>query len=319
MVVVRSGGAPGWAQLWWRKAGSGGCRSGPGRAVDGAGTACVEAASDERQQGAWDERRGAQHVAQDLRLPFPAAIEKLRDTAMLRIGELDGGADAVDRARRLRQVAQGGELRRALTLLVVAEDSYYRWQRVRLEHARTADPDHVSDMAERATAQLAADLRADQQLIELLDAKLADYAIQKPLERLHPIATRQLADDAQSLHSELAAFAHARRAQVQGWEAPAKPTWGDTAGELRSRAAAPRSWPQPQVSQPDGPSAPQRRTSLAGGPGATLDRVADGPARCGPAASAVPVVLAAAQAGTGRHLPRRNCSDCAAPIIIVVS
>ena len=51
----------------------------------------------------------------------------------------------------------------------VAEDSYYRWQRVRLEQARRADPDHVQDMAERATTQLAQDMRADRDLIDLLD------------------------------------------------------------------------------------------------------------------------------------------------------
>lgn len=129
-----------------------------------------------------------------------------------------------------------GDLRRALTLLVVAQDSYYRWQRVRLEHARTADPDHVFDMAQRATAQLAADMRADQELIELLDTKLVEYATPRPLERLHPIVTRNLAEHAEALYDDLAAFADARRAQIHAWERPAKPSWTAAAVELRSRA-----------------------------------------------------------------------------------
>lgn len=176
-------------------------------------------------------------VVASLGIAVPVAIEQLRQTALLRVGELDGRGDAAERARTLRTIVGSGELRRALTLLVVAQDSYYRWQRVRLEHARTVDPDHVMDMAERATAQLAADMRADQELIELLDAKLVEYATPRPLERLHPIVTRNLAEQAGELHDDLTAFAEARRAQVGVWERPARPSWADAAGEIRSRAA----------------------------------------------------------------------------------
>jgi len=171
-----------------------------------------------------------------LGVAVPAAIEQLRQTAMLRIGELDGSADAGERARKLREIVESGQLRRALDLLPVAEDSYYRWQRIRLEQARRADPEHVQDMAARATAQLAQDMRADRDLIDLLDTKLAQYAAVKPLERLHPFVTKHLAADAEELHELLVTFAETRRAQVHDWHPLVKPSWGEAAQEARDRA-----------------------------------------------------------------------------------
>lgn len=171
-----------------------------------------------------------------LGVAVPAAIEQLRQTAMLRIGELDGSAEAGERARKLREIVESGQLRRTLELLPVAEDAYYRWQRVRLEQARRADPEHLQDMAERATAQLAQDMLADRDLIDLLDTKLVEYAGVRPLERLHPFVTKHLAADAEELHDCLVAFAETRRAQVHDWQPLARPSWGEAAQEARARA-----------------------------------------------------------------------------------
>jgi hypothetical protein len=105
---------------------------------------------------------------------------------------LDADAGAQERARRLRNLVDDGQIGLMLQLLVLAEDSYYQWQRLRLERVRVVEPAHLAGVIARANEQLAADLRRDSGMVEMLHDKLTTYAAQRPLERLHPHAARDL-------------------------------------------------------------------------------------------------------------------------------
>jgi hypothetical protein len=118
-------------------------------------------------------------------------------------------AGAQERARQLRNLLDSGQIGLMLQLLVLAEDSYYQWQRLRLERVRVIETDHLAGVIARANEQLAADLRRDSEMVGLLQARLATYAAQRPLERLHPLAARDLQATMTSLRHDIEAFADA--------------------------------------------------------------------------------------------------------------
>ena len=96
----------------------------------------------------------------------------------------------------------------------------------------------MTSVAASANKQLAADIRHDGELVDLLQTKLTDYATQRPLERLHPLAARDLHDNLVSLNQDLQEFAEARRLQVSGWAGLTRPTVGEAVRELRARTVA---------------------------------------------------------------------------------
>jgi hypothetical protein len=116
-------------------------------------------------------------------------------------------AGAQERARQLRNLLDSGQIGLMLQLLVLAEDSYYQWQRLRLERVRVIETDHLAGVIARANEQLAADLRRDSEMVGLLQARLATYAAQRPLERLPPLAARDLQATMTSLRHDIEAFA----------------------------------------------------------------------------------------------------------------
>jgi len=138
----------------------------------------------------------------------------------------------------LRNLLDSGQIGLMLQLLVLAEDSYYQWQRLRLERVRVIETDHLAGVIARANEQLAADLRRDSEMVGLLQARLATYAAQRPLERLHPLASRDLQATMTSLRHDIEAFADARRVQVSSWSVLTQPTLRDAIQELRDRTAA---------------------------------------------------------------------------------
>ena len=175
---------------------------------------------------------------QHLGASVPGAIETLRRYVVVQVEILDADARAQERARRLRRVVEGGQIGLMLQLLVLAEDSYYLWQRLRLERVRMVEPDRLAGVVARANELLAADLRRDSEMVELVQARLTAYAAQRPLERLNPLAARDLQANAMSLRLDLEAFAAARRVQISGWADSIRPTVGDAIQELRYRTVA---------------------------------------------------------------------------------
>jgi hypothetical protein len=177
-------------------------------------------------------------TVQHLGANVTGAIETLRRYVDAQIEVLDADTPAQDRSRRLRRVVEDGQIGLMLQLLVLAEDSYYQWQRLRLERVRVVEPDRLASVVDRANQQLAADLHRDSEMVDLLHARLTAYATQRPLERLHPLAARDLQGNVTSLRQDLEEFAVARRMQVAGWSDFTRPTISDAVRELRDRTVA---------------------------------------------------------------------------------
>lgn len=176
-------------------------------------------------------------TVQHLGANVPGAIETIRRYVVTQIEVLDPSAPTQDRAKRLRRVVESGQIGLMLQLLVLAEDAYYLWQRLRLERVRVSDPDHLSSVTGRANAQLAQDLRRDTEMADQLTAALSEYGTQRPLERLRPLATRDLQDNVAILRGDLDRFADLRHIQIAEWSELSRPSVSDAVRELRDIAS----------------------------------------------------------------------------------
>ena len=163
-------------------------------------------------------------------------IEKLRLYVRLRVNNLVHTQGAKRRASGLHELVDESRLGEVLQLLVVAEDSHYLWQRLRIERSRTSDPDHVGEIIESARRLLREDLKADRDLILGLQEWLVEYGSLKPLEIHRVLSRNKLETDVPRVRQELDEFIEARRLQVASWPDLERPTLQDAQAEVRRRA-----------------------------------------------------------------------------------
>jgi hypothetical protein len=147
---------------------------------------------------------------------------------------LDPSKPAQDRAEALRTAVAHNNLGEVLQLLVLAEDSHYLWQRLRIERARASEPHNVASVVESAQYQLQEDMRLDSELLDDLRESLMQYATLRPLEIHRRWSRNRLEADVQHLRRDLDEFVEARRMQVTSWPEFQHPTiqdWGRTVQE----------------------------------------------------------------------------------------
>ncbi len=165
-----------------------------------------------------------------------AGTEKLRAHVTATLALLDPSEAAQDRADKLGKAVDDGLVGETLQLLLVAQDSLYLWQRLRIERVRKTEPEHLSAVVESARALLRDNAQLDQELIQLTASRLASYATLKPLELHRKLSARALRRDLASLQQDLTSFATQRHLQIVGWEDGAAPTVRDALTEVRDRA-----------------------------------------------------------------------------------
>lgn len=165
-----------------------------------------------------------------------AGTEKLRAHVAAMLAALDPAGSAQERADKLSKAVDGGRVGETLQLLLVAQDSLYLWQRLRIERVRSTEPEHLAAVSESARALLRENARLDQELIQLTASRLASYATLKPLELHRKLSARKLRKNLTSLQADLTSFAMQRHLQIVGWEDGAAPTVRDALTEVRDRA-----------------------------------------------------------------------------------
>jgi hypothetical protein len=136
--------------------------------------------------------------------PLEVGIARLRDYAARLVGELPIGLPADERAERLERVVMQRRLGEALRLLVVAEQSLYLWQRLRLAQFTRAEPQHVRRAVDGAHKALAEHLEADAALAHDLRAALEDYSRLRPFEFHRKFSGRRFDDALTRLESVVA-------------------------------------------------------------------------------------------------------------------
>jgi hypothetical protein len=154
-------------------------------------------------------------------------VERLRDYATRLVGDLPAGLKADERAMRLQRVVTEGRLGEVLRLLVIAEQSLYLWQRLRVERVQRTETEHLDQAIAGAHAALAEHRQADSQLADDLHRALVDYSALRPLEFHRKLSGRKLQTHLTALRGDLDYFAAARSLQIGTWDPLVTPSVRD--------------------------------------------------------------------------------------------
>lgn len=165
-------------------------------------------------------------------------IERLREHAKRTIAGFDTSKAVQDRARYLKNAVEDKRLGETLQLLVIAEQSLYLWQKMRIERVKATEPEYIQTVVDSARTLLQEHFERDGELLLHARGELASYATIKPLEIVRWMSSNDLKRDMTSLRQDLDEFASARGSQVAGWVENEDPSVSDALAEVGNRAKA---------------------------------------------------------------------------------
>ena len=157
------------------------------------------------------------------------AVEQLRNHVTRLLESFDPELPVQDRADKLRRAVDDSRLGETLSLLVVAEESLYQWQRLRLTRVEASQPEHLQRVIDDARELLSHQLTEDGKLYRSAKDLLDTFAKPEAIEGFRFLSVRELAKQRSKLRNELDQFAKARRHQVEEWEAVEIPSVLDAA------------------------------------------------------------------------------------------
>lgn len=144
-------------------------------------------------------------------------VERLRQHAMQLLSAMNVDESADKRADKLRNIVENGRMCETLQLLLVAQQSLYIWQRLRLERVYSAESDFMAQTVESARTTLREQLEADRDLADQLRRTLDKYTVLRVTEVHHQLAARTLTKYRTPLAEMVDKFIEVRRLQVDGW------------------------------------------------------------------------------------------------------
>lgn len=151
-------------------------------------------------------------------------VEQLRHHGDRTLKSFDPTKPIQDRAEFIVRAVEGNQLGETLSLLVVAQESLYKWQRLRLARVEATQPEHLQQVLDDArdmlTRQLAEDGALFQRARDILDAVAKTEAI----DGFRFWSVQGLERDLPLLRADLDRFAKARRAQLAEWQEFKAPT-----------------------------------------------------------------------------------------------
>lgn len=151
-------------------------------------------------------------------------VEQLRQHALGTLKSFDPTRPIQDRADFIVNAVERQQLGETLSLLVVAEETLFKWQRLRIARVEATEPEHLQkvldDARELLSHQLAADAEVYRRAQEVLNAVSKTDAI----DGFRFWSVQELNRDLPKLREDLDRFATARRAQVLEWSSFEAPT-----------------------------------------------------------------------------------------------
>lgn len=145
-------------------------------------------------------------------------VEQLRNHVCRILNSLDRNLPVQQRAEKLRSAIEGELLGESLSLLVIAEESLYKWQRLNIARFREKEPHHLLRAIDEARDLLRSQLKEDAALYRSAKEVLDSFARPDAIEGFRYWSVRRLARSRSVLQEELDLFAEARRHQVESWE-----------------------------------------------------------------------------------------------------
>ncbi len=167
-----------------------------------------------------------------------STIEQLRNYIRRVLRSFDSGLPVQERAEKLRYAVQSELLGESLSLLVVAEESLYKWQRLSLARIESTEPEQLLRAIDESRELLKFQLKEDAALYQEAKEILDRFAKPDAIEGFRYRSVRELARQRAVVRQELDAFAAARRNQVEKWEDFHIPGFLDAASAALDEAKA---------------------------------------------------------------------------------
>ncbi len=145
-------------------------------------------------------------------------VEQLRNHVRRVLASFDHNLPVQQRAEKLRNAINDNRLGDALSLLVIAEESLHKWQRLNLARIESTQPEQLLRAIDEARELVDHHLREDICIYRTAKEILDRFAKPEVLDGFRFLAVRELAKQRLALREELDSFAKARHHQVETWE-----------------------------------------------------------------------------------------------------
>jgi len=168
-------------------------------------------------------------------------VEQLRQHAHRTLDSFSGDLTLRARAGLIQQAVEDNRLGETLNLLVVAEESLYKWQRLRIARVKATEPDHLQTVLDDARDLIAKQTEEDGGLYQRARDVLDTISRTETTDGFWFWAVDTLKRDLPVLREDLDRFARARRAQLSDWQELYAPTLAEAASyvvELATDSAA---------------------------------------------------------------------------------
>lgn len=168
-------------------------------------------------------------------------VEQLRHHADRTLKAFDPAKPIQDRAEYIVNAVENNQLGETLNLLVVAQESLFKWQRLRLARVEATQPEHIQQVLDDARDLLARQLAEDGALFQRARDIVEAVAKTEAIDGLRFWSVGDLERNLPALREDLDRFAKVRRAQVQEWsefKAPTALEGASAAVELVGEAGA---------------------------------------------------------------------------------
>ena len=164
----------------------------------------------------WDSVAG---LGPDLEI----GVERLRHYSTRLLLDLRADVAADDRADLLAKAVQKDRLGETLQLLLIAQESLFLWQRIRVERVELREADYLPQVLESAKATLREHLAADVALVADLRSTLDTYGTLRVSEFHRKLSARRLKKNLTPLRADIDSFVTNRALQVAQWNEPKNP------------------------------------------------------------------------------------------------
>jgi len=167
-----------------------------------------------------------------LRTDLEVVIERLRAHVAGTLESFDTSKPVQERAEVLKQAVETKSLGESLNLLVLAEESMNKWQRLRIARVQAVEPEHSQQVIDDAFDLLATQVAEDGKLYSRAREVLETFSRTDRIDGFRYWSVRDVAKHSKKLREDLDAFALARRHQLAEWEELSTPTVGDAASRV---------------------------------------------------------------------------------------
>lgn len=145
-------------------------------------------------------------------------VEQLRNYVGRILASFDDDLPVQQRAEKLRNAINDNRLGDTLCLLVIAEESLHKWQRLSLARVASTQPDQLLRAIDEARELVDHHLREDVDIYRNAKEILDRFGKSKAIDGFRFNSVRELATQRSALRDELDKFAKARHHQVEAWE-----------------------------------------------------------------------------------------------------